>query len=140
MQFKKHISLLLVFFLLVSNSGLAFTVHFCGGKLASISSEFSSEKICKMPEKVIEKSCCAKSQPTHKKCCSDKKINLKTKTEKITVKTIVLNSSSVLFLNNTKSFTFVAVPNTVSSQVNLFSCDANAPPLYLLYSQFTFYA
>lgn len=140
MQFKKHICLLLVFFLLVSNSGLAFTVHFCGGKLAAISSEFSNERVCKMVEKPVEKACCAKPVQSNKKCCSDKKINFKSKTEKITIKTIAFNLDSVFVLNPIKIPAFVAVPNTISLQINDFCCDANAPPLYLLYSQFTFYA
>lgn len=139
MQFKKHISLLLVFFMLLSNSGLAFTVHFCEGKLASISSFFTKEVVCKMAEKPQEKSCCAKPNQAHKKCCSDKKINLKSKTEKITIKSVVLNLDAAFVVNSIKTPAFVAVPNTISSPINDFCCDANAPPLYLLYSQFTFY-
>lgn len=140
MQFKKHISLLLVFFLLVSNSGLAFTVHFCEGKLASISSVFNKDKVCKMTNKTVEKACCAKPVQSHKKCCSDKKISLKSKTEKITIKTIAFNLDSIFVVNPIKTAAFVAVPNIISLQINDFCCDANAPPLYLLYSQFTFYA
>ena len=140
MRFKKHISLLLVFFLLVSNSGLAFTMHFCGGKLASVSSSFSNERVCKMVEKPVEKTCCAKPVQTHKKCCSDKKINFKSKTEKITVKTIALNLDSVFVVNPIRILAFASAQNEISLQINDFCCDANAPPLYLLYSQFTFYA
>ena len=76
MQIKKHIALLLAFFLLISNSGLALNVHYCGEKIAAISSVFSDEEVCEMPVKK-EKSCCAKKEVTHKKCCSDKEVNLK---------------------------------------------------------------
>jgi predicted transcriptional regulator len=48
MQIKKHIALLLAFFLLISNSGLAFNVHYCGEKIAAISSVFSDEEVCEM--------------------------------------------------------------------------------------------
>ena len=51
MQFKKHISLLIAFFLLVSNSGLAFNVHYCGDKIAAVSSVFSTEEVCVVPVK-----------------------------------------------------------------------------------------
>jgi hypothetical protein len=57
MKFKKHISILLAFFLLVSNVGLAFDVHYCGEKVASIqpfylkSGEVSNS---------VEKGCCEK--------------------------------------------------------------------------------
>ena len=81
MYFKKQICLFVAFFLLVSNSGLAFNVHFCEGKIASISSIFSKEEVCKMLIKK-EKACCVKLEASHKKCCSDKKVNLKNKTEK----------------------------------------------------------
>jgi len=63
MYFKKQICLFLAFFLLVSNSGLAFNVHFCKGKIASVSSVFSKEEVCKMLI-VKEKACCAKLKVT----------------------------------------------------------------------------
>ena len=85
MNFKKHISLLLAFFLLVSNSGLAINVHFCEGKIAAVTSVFSKEEICKLPVEE-EKSCCAKPDPQHKKCCSDKEVNLKNKTFNLILK------------------------------------------------------
>lgn len=139
MKFKKHISLLLTFFLLVSNSGLAFNVHFCEGKIAAISSVFSKEEICKMPVKV-EKTCCVKPEQTHKKCCSDKEVNLKNKAEKIIIKTIAFDIDSVFYITNWKPIIFSKILVIPYSQNIAYCCDANAPPLYLLYSQYTFYA
>jgi hypothetical protein len=138
-KFKKHISLLLAFFLLVSNSGLAFNVHFCEGKIAAISSVFSKEEICKMPVKV-EKTCCVKPEQTHKKCCSDKEVNLKNKAEKVIIKTIAFDIDSVFYITNWKPIIFSEIPAIPYSQNIAYCCDANAPPLYLLYSQYTFYA
>jgi hypothetical protein len=37
MNFKKQISIFLAILLLVSNVGLAFNVHYCGGEIASVS-------------------------------------------------------------------------------------------------------
>lgn len=81
MIFKKQISIFIAFFVLVSNSGLAFNVHFCEGKIASVTSVFSDTEVCKIPVKE-EKICCAKAEPTHEKCCSDKEVNLKIKQKK----------------------------------------------------------
>lgn len=140
MQFKKQICLLIAFFLLVSNSGLAFNVHYCEGKIASISSVFSNEEICVKQVEVIEKSCCAKPQQTHKKCCSDKEVNLKSKAEKITIKSISFDLDSIFYLPEVNT-SFASYISPVHYPQNLvFYCDANAPPLYQLYCQLTFYA
>ncbi|WP_284651466.1 HYC_CC_PP family protein [Flavobacterium terrisoli] len=139
MNFKKHISILTALLILVSNSGLAFTVHYCEGKIASVSSVFSQEEVCDEPV-VVEKTCCAKPETTHKKCCSDKKINLKNKTEKIIIKTISLDFEPAFF-SEYSSHTSAAVQTAkISNENAAFYCDSNAPPLYKLYCQYTFYA
>lgn len=138
MHFKKQICLLLAFFLLLSNSGLAFNVHFCEGKIASISSVFSDEEVCEQPVKV-QKTCCVKLEVSHKKCCSDKKVDLKNKTEKIVFKTLSSELDSALF---TEFWTIkINAPITVAPTVEHldYYCDANAPPLYRLYCQFTLF-
>lgn len=139
MNFKKHISILTALLILVSNSGLAFTVHYCEGKIASISSVFSEEEVCDMPV-VVEETCCAKPKTTHKDCCSDKKVDLKNKTEKIIIKTISLDFEPAFFAEYRNPF-FVAVEIQKTKGENVaFYCDSNAPPLYKLYCQYTFYA
>ena len=40
MKFKKHISFLLAIFLLISNTGFALGVHYCGGDVASVKPVF----------------------------------------------------------------------------------------------------
>jgi len=139
MNFKKHISILTALLILVSNSGLAFSVHYCEGKIASISSVFSNEEVCKMPV-VEEETCCAKPETTHKDCCSDKKINLKSKTEKIIIKTISLDFEPAYF-SDYKTQIFAAIETQhFSNESVAFYCESNAPPLYKLYCQYTFYA
>lgn len=139
MNFKKHISILTALLILVSNSGLAFTVHYCEGKIASVSSVFSQEEVCDLPV-VVEKTCCAKPETTHKKCCSDKKVDLKNKTEKIIIKTITLDFEPAFFAAySTPAFAAVQTQQISNDEV-AFYCDSNAPPLYKLYCQYTFYA
>ena len=138
MQFKKQIVLFLAFFVLVSNSGLAFNVHYCGEKIASISSVFSNEEVCNIPVKE-EQSCCAKKETSHKKCCSDKEVNLKDKTEKFSYKSVSFDYD--LFCQNDlrKPSLYNLVPAISSTQSVDYYCDANAPPLYQLYCQFTLF-
>jgi hypothetical protein len=138
MVFKKHISLLLAFFLLVSNSGLAFNVHFCGEKIAAISSVFSNEEVCVMPVKA-EKSCCAKEKET-KKCCSDKKVNLESKAEKSIIKSVTFDFYSVFITNDWKPIVFSETLSICCPQNKDYYCDSHSPPLYDLYCQFTLYA
>lgn len=135
MQLKKQILLFLAFFVLVSNSGLAFNVHYCGQKIASISSVFSNEEVCDMTTEE-EDSCCAKKEASHKKCCSDKEVNLKDKTEKVTYKTVSFDFD--LFHQNDlwKPSVYNLVSILSHSQNVEYYCDANAPPLYQLYCQF----
>lgn len=139
MKLKKHISILIALLILVSNSGLAFSVHYCEGKIASISSVFSNEEDCKMPI-VVEESCCAKPETTHKDCCSDKKVNLKNKTEKIIIKTIFLDYEPAFFSELRHQLFAVTQTQHFSKTIAAFYCESNAPPLYKLYCQYTFYA
>jgi len=139
MNFKKHISILTALLILVSNSGLAFTVHYCEGKIASVSSVFSQEEVCDMPV-VVEKTCCAKPETTHKKCCSDKKVDLKNKTEKIIIKTISLDFEPAFFAEYNNPLFASIQTQQLSTENVAFYCDSNAPPLYKLYCQYTFYA
>ena len=138
MNIKKHISILTALLILVSNSGLAFTVHYCEGKIASVSSVFSQDEVCDEPV-VVEKTCCAKVETSHKDCCSDKKVDLKSKTEKIIIKTITLDFEPAFFaVYNTPAFVAVKT-RQISNENAAFYCDSNAPPLYKLYCQYTFY-
>lgn len=139
MELKKHISFLIALLVLVSNSGLAFTVHYCEGKIASVSSVFSKEEECEMPL-VEEESCCTKPQTTHKDCCSNKKVNLKNKTEKIIIKTISLDFESAFFSEYKNQTQAVVEAQCFSKERTTFYCESNAPPRYKLYCQFTFYA
>jgi hypothetical protein len=140
MKFKMHKILFIAFFVLVSNSGIAFTIHFCGGKLAAISSEYNVKSICKTPKQKILDTCCDKQELDFKKCCSNKKISLKSNFEKFVIKTTSSESSNLYFLIPIPyNIEVKSISKGAITQKMLFVGASNSPPLYLLHHQFTFY-
>jgi hypothetical protein len=138
MQIKKYFTILLAILVLVSNSGLAFNVHFCEDKIASITTVFSKEEVCVTPKKEKE-TCCAKLEKTDKKCCSDKEVNLKNKTEKVVVKTFI-DADLFLFSNKYEVLISSSIFKGIKNEICAYFYNSNSPPLYLLYSQYIFYA
>ena len=141
MNFKKHISLLLAFFLLVSNLGMAIDVHYCGDKIASIqpvlwktSDEPSfSEKACCLPEK-------SNNLKEESSCCKDKLIQLDKKTENVVLKSFSFSLDSFYVLEEWKPVIFSNASFVENNNLISYCCDANAPPLFQLYHQYIFYA
>lgn len=141
MNLRKSISLILAFFLLVSNVGLAFNVHFCGGEVSSISTAYKISESCTMPEKAApEKKCCAEKAKEGKKCCSDKKVDLKKKSEEVVVKTFSFHASLPFVVQDWKPLVFENPTQSLKQDRIGYCCNANAPPLFKLYSQYIFYA
>ena len=138
MIFKKQISLLIAFLVLVSNSGVAFNIHFCEGEIASITSIFTKPEVCEMPVQK-EQTCCVKEEATHDDCCSDKEVNLKNDIEKVIVK-ISIDSNYLLTYHQFIPLEFIHSTTKKNVQEVVYNFDANAPPLYQLYCQYTFYA
>ncbi|WP_396171189.1 HYC_CC_PP family protein [Flavobacterium sp.] len=141
MNFKKHISFLLALFLLVSNTGFAIDVHYCGGKIASLKPVYwkSSESISKE-----EESCCPPSTKSilNKKesCCKDKVVHFQKKSGKITLNSITFQPDFVFLIEDWNPFIFSEVSYFENNSVASYYCDANAPPLFKLYQQYIFYA
>lgn len=133
MNFRKQISVLLTVFLLVSNLGLAFNVHYCDDEIASVSLNIATN--CQE----IEKDCCGKVEIASK-CCKNKIIKSSEKSEQITVKISSLDAHYNLVFNEWKPVVFAEKCNFKPREITTYYCDANAPPLYLLYSQYTLYA
>lgn len=126
---------------LVSNTGLAFNVHYCGDKIAAVSSVYYAGKVCEMEKPVVEKPCCAKKiAEQHKKCCKDKVVNLKEKTDGGIFKTFSLQINTPFIIQLWKPITFEPVVITDKVTVTRHYCEANSPPLFKLYSQYIFYA
>lgn len=141
MKFKKHISIFLAFFLLISNMGLAIDVHYCGGKIASIKPVLwnISENL-----NTTETTCCppkaSKSVDEKEPCCKDKVVHFQKKTENVVVKSISFQPNFTFLLEEWKPIVFTEVSNFEQKCVASYYCDANAPPLFKLYHQYIFYA
>lgn len=128
MRLKKCTSLLLAFLLLASNIGFAFNVHYCGGKIASVSLDISTSK-----------SCCAKTEKKSS-CCKDKIVQFEKKSDHSTVKFFFFQFAFPAVIQDFQSVSFFSIPNFKSSQINSYYADANAPPLFKLYQQYIFYS
>ena len=132
MQLRKYISLLLVIFILFSNLGVAFNVHYCHDKIASVSLKYHAKE---------STDGCCKTIKISKKCCSEKVVKLEKKSENVLVKSFQLNLQN--FIGN-EIFTSIfpieyqAIKNDNSAI--FYYCNSNAPPIYKLNCQLVFYA
>ena len=136
MQFKKITSLFLVTFILFSNLGLAFNVHYCHDEIASISLNFKADEPCDENES----SCCS-ADDNHKKCCSEKIIKADKKADNVLVKSLHFELPAFIVADHNCKFNFDQ--NSVSidkEQLIENYCESNSPPFYKLYCQFVFYA
>jgi hypothetical protein len=141
MNLKKGTALIVAFLMLVSNAGFAMTVHYCGGKISSISSGFSSNESCEIPEIKIEKACCAKKiEISHKKCCSDKVVHFKGNAIDSIVKAFSSEMTTPFVVPAFRPVIFGAAPDVAVKKLPAYHCDAHAPPLFKLYSQYILYA
>ena len=132
MKFKKYISFLLAIFLLVSNTGFSFNVHFCGDELASVSFKSNFTK----PNS--QKACCAAIEK-EESCCNDKIFNFHKNIEQLIVKSFTSEVCSTILITETKHIILTALPNFKSNATPSYYCDAHAPPLFKLYQQYIFY-
>ncbi|WP_343613461.1 hypothetical protein [Flavobacterium sp.] len=129
---KKCTVLLLAFLLLVSNIGFAFDVHYCGGKIASVSLNTS---VSAKPEKI----CCGEKEKVSS-CCKDKVVHFEKKSDDATLKIFFFQLAFPAVIQEYKPIAFLSVPNFKSSQIISYYSDANAPPLFKLYHQYIFYS
>lgn len=129
---------MLAFYLLVSTTGLAFNVHHCGGEIASVSSVFSLKEPCENIVEKEQKTCCAKLSDDHNGCCSDEIIQADLDDSIISQFSFDIDYFSILPIVEFPFFWNESIK--ISAQCLTYYCDANAPPLYQLHSQFLFYA
>ena len=140
MRIKKCTSLFLAILLLVSNFGFAFNVHFCGDKIASISSVFIVENNKKdnFPKKEC---CCEKDDKQKDSCCKDKVVDLKKDTKDVILKVFSFHIDAPFVLIKSSEFLFAKAEKALSNtNVTEYYCSPNAPPLFKLYQQYIFYA
>jgi hypothetical protein len=130
MNLKKCTGVFLAFLLLVSNIGFAFDVHYCGGKIASVSLSTTVSP---------EKKCCG-SKEKKSSCCKDKVVKFEKKSDDATFKVFFFQIAFPAVIHEFKPLAFLSVPNFKSKEIISYYADANAPPLYQLYHQYIFYA
>lgn len=133
MRFKKHISILLAFFLLVSNVGLAFNVHYCGKEIASVS-------LNTIVSQQTEKGCCEKIVAKKDSCCKDKIVNFQKKSDNATIKAFSFDTHFSFLIQEWQTIIFSSNKNFKSTHTTSYYCDAHSPPLFKLFSQYIFYA
>ena len=130
MILKKQASILLTFFVLISNLGLAFNVHYCEDKIESITLSTSPVLL-----KVIDE-CCGIVN-INLDCCVDKVIKAEIKSDQIIKNTLLLD---FIAINNFwNSGYYIRTTNFQDRAIVSFSCVTNIRPLYLLHKQHTFY-
>jgi hypothetical protein len=141
MKFKKYISIILAFFLLVSNVGFAIDVHYCGGEVASIKPIYwkNTESF-----NSVKDNCCGSKATSNvqKKdsCCKDKVVHFQKKSENITLNSIFFLPNFVFLVEEWNPIIFSKISKFEGSRITSYYCDANAPPLFKLYHQYIFYA
>ena len=133
MNIKKCTSLFLAFLLLVSNVGFAFNVHYCGGEIASVS-------VKPIASKQVDKGCCSKKVEKEESCCKDKVVNFQKKSDNTILKVFSIDSPFYFLVKESQTFIFSSEAILKSAKATSYFCDANAPPLFKLYSQYVFYA
>lgn len=141
MKFKKHISFLLALFLLVSNTGFAIDLHYCGGKIASVKPSFWKAF---ETQNTVEESCCPPKASSiieeNGSCCKDKVVSFQKKFENVTVNSISFQSDFSFLFEDWKPIVCSEFQNFENNIITSYYCDANAPPLFKLYHQYIFYA
>jgi hypothetical protein len=132
MKVKKCTSFLLALLLLISNIGIAFNVHYCGDSIASISLKSESFSI------ISKKDCCNVVEKTSH-CCKNKIVHFEKKSNNSIIKVFSFELFTPSCIRTRKPISFV-LPSFEKSNILLYYCDAHAPPLFKLYSQYIFYA
>jgi hypothetical protein len=142
MKLKKHISTLLSALILFANIGLVLNVHYCHGKVSSVSVNYRLKDACGEPvQKKKTKGCCATAAKSHKTCCKDNVVKLQDKADKTLVKSVQLDLGA-FYVSEAYNNAFLGSVATVAITKNApaFYAETNAPPLYKLYCQYVFYA
>ena len=116
---------------MISNLGLAFNVHYCDNKIASVSLNILTDKTVDECCRIVEK---------NSKCCKDKIIQAELKSDQIIVKSLSFEVNFFPTTYDWKLEVFDSKFNFIQRDNLTYYCDVHAPPLYLLYSQYTFYS
>jgi len=121
------------FWFLVLIVGLLFSVHYGGEQIGSVSLDtFVSE--------MTEKGGCEGIVTKKDSCCKDKVVNFQKKSDTAIIKAFSFNPQFPFLIHEWQTIVFSSNTNFNTTQTTAYFCDANAPPLFKLYSQYIFYA
>lgn len=143
MKLRTYISTLLSCLILVSNIGLALNVHYCCGKVASVSLAYKIQEQCIVkPGKETTKVCCKAGEQSGKSCCKNDVVKLHdTKADNIIVKSFQPNLGAFYAIEEWNPDTlYNSEAPLAKKDTPSFYCESNAPPLFKLYCQYIFYA
>ncbi|RTY90929.1 hypothetical protein [Flavobacterium sp. GT3R68] len=133
MNFRKHLSVIIAFFLLVSNVGMALNVHYCGDEIASVSLKTS------IYAADYEKDCCGVVEK-RSNCCNDRVVQFQKKIDHSVFKAFSSDSVFTFIAAEWHPVMFTTLFNFKNDPAASYYCDANAPPFFQLYHQYIFYA
>jgi hypothetical protein len=119
--------------MLVSNAGLAFSIHYCGGNISSIA--LNEQLPSSSPD-----SCCSHLS-VNKKCCSDKIISIADGSDRVVEKIFSQHYMVVGVLTGKVNFDFANGTNIsrIAESIS-YAFLSTGPPLFKLLCQFIFYA
>lgn len=133
MFLRKPLHILLAFFVLISQQGFAFRVHYCGDSIASV-------QLAGIAQSHSDEEGCCGEMEAYSNCCSTKTIALAKKASDYTffqpaVATVfVLPSSQIQAVSN-----YIISATRSAVVIPYYQCESHAPPLFKLYSQYLFY-
>ena len=134
MLFKRHIAFLFAVIYFMTTSGFAITIHYCGGKLEQITTSIENV-VCE--DEHLEP-CCIESEADND-CCSSDTIDIEASDEKVVLNDLDFKIQGVL-PHTSKAPHNVPYRRTLKTKLRNITYNSNAPPLYQLYCQYTFYA
>jgi hypothetical protein len=141
MKIRKCIGMCLALLVLVSNTGLAFNVHFCEGVIATVTSAFNTDEACSMKAEPSASGCCSSAKQTsHEDCCKNKLVNLKEKSDKGIVKTLKFELTAPFLIRVINSVPEYKKEADTRALAPVVSAGIHSPPLFKLYSQYLLYA
>ncbi len=134
MIFKKCTTLFLAFLMLVSNSGLAFNVHYCGNEIASVSIKTNKKPI------VLEENCCGIIEE-QSNCCNNKLFQIQETSDKFQENISQFEFNSFIVENQTILISFNKNQNYKYQKTDIFyTFFDNFPPIYKQNCQLIYYA
>lgn len=105
---KSAFSIFFALFLLITQVGVSFASHYCGGKVfkSNISVIGGGSPACNMQESG-KQDCVNQSGVRNKSCCEDHIVNLQVKDQFKTSSSIAINSNSVFLASFTHIFVYL---------------------------------